>query len=86
MLSIANLDSACTDLAWTADDDILKQAHALDYHVTESRMPWCKGCQDMASADLHDHEGDAVWVRPAGTLEGHCKVDVGHVWIPDAHI
>ena len=36
--------------------------------------------------DLHDHEGHAVRVRPAGTLEGHREVDVGHVWIPDAHI
>lgn len=36
--------------------------------------------------DLHDHEGDAVWVRPAGALEGHSKVNVGHVWFPDSHI
>jgi hypothetical protein len=43
-------------------------------------------CQEMSRADLHDHESHAVWVRPAGTLESHRKVDVGHVWIPDAHI
>lgn len=36
--------------------------------------------------DLHDHEGNAVRVRPAGTLESHSKVDVGHVWLPDSHI
>lgn len=41
---------------------------------------------EEGETDLHDHEGNAVRVRPAGALESHSKMDVGHVWLPDSHI
>ena len=37
-------------------------------------------------ADLHDHERNTVWVRPAGALEGHSKVNVRHVWLSDSYV
>ena len=39
-----------------------------------------------ANEGLDDHEGDGVRIVPGRALEGDCKVQLGHVRVPDAHV